>query len=249
MDRNIPISPEAFEEIESYLLRQNTASAQQAFEQRLVTDAVLQDGAKQVQLILTGIREVSLRASVNSFHNELPISNNNVAKISRIIALRRWLVAASIILVLAIGGWALFGKQSLNEKLYADYFQPDPGLISAMGTTDNYVFDKAMIDYKTGNYTAAITAWKSLLKNDSNNDTLNYFIGSSYIAMTDSKETIFYLQKVTALPQSYFVKDANWYTGLALLQLNRLKEATEFIQLSGRPQKQALLQQLQQASP
>lgn len=248
LDTNIPISPEAFEEIERYLRMQMTADERKAFEQKLTADATLQDRVKQVQLILTGIQEVSLRARLPHFHAELQAPTDKGVQTGRTITLKRWLAAASILLVLAVCGWLLFGKKGQSEKLYAAYFRPDPGLISAMSTTDNYVFDKAMIDYKTGNYTAAITAWEGLQKNDPLNDTLNYFIGAAYLANQDSKEALPYLQRVVQSGKSFLVKDANWYAGLAMIKEHHLKEAVPLIEHSDHPQKQALLQQLQQAS-
>jgi tetratricopeptide (TPR) repeat protein len=246
LNRNIPISPEAFERIESYLFGQMTAEDRQVFEQNIATDELLKAQVEQVQLMLIGIKEASLTTKLNHFHNELPASNK-VGKTNNLFTLRRWLVAASITLILALGGWLLF-KKSNNEKLYADFFQPDPGLISAMSTTDNYIFDKAMIDYKTGNYNEAITAWKSLLKNNLNNDTLNYFIGSSYMGLSNTREAIPYLQKVVVIPQSYFVRDAYWYLGLATLKENKLQEAIPLIERSEHPQKTVLLQKIQQGS-
>ncbi len=248
LDRNIPISAQVFEEIERYLRMQMAADEQKSFEEKLIANATLQDRVKQVQLMLTGIQEISLRASLPHFHAELPAVNGTVATISRTVILKRWLVAASIILVLAVSSWLLFGKKSQDEKIYAAYFQPDPGLISAMGITDNYVFDKAMIDYKTGNYTAAIAAWEGQQKNNPRNDTLNYFIGAAYLANKDSKQAIPYLQMVIKSGKSFLVKDANWYAGLAMIKEHHLKEAVPLIERSEHPQKQALLQQLQQAS-
>jgi len=244
LNLNHNISPEAFDEIESYLSQKMTAATQAAFNQRLVTDTVLHQQVKQVQLTITAIKEQALQERVDSFHEALPERAGKTVSLTSKSPWKTWLVAASVLLAIAAGGFWILTKQSPAEKRFSTYFKPDPGLISAMSTTDNYVFDKAMIDYKTGNYREAITAWQGLMKNDQNNDTLNYFVGVGYVALKETKTAIPYLEKVVATAQSYFAKDACWYLGLALVKEERLKEAIERISNSEHPQKEQLLQEL-----
>ncbi len=244
MNLNHNIPPEIFEEIESYLLQDMTAEEQQAFTQKLTGNTLLQEQVHQVRLTIIGIKEQALSESLNGFHKELPKAETATIKKIKKTPLQRWLVAASILLALSVGGLWLYNRSTPNEKLFATYFKPDPGLISAMSSTDNYVFDKAMIDYKTGSYQEAITAWQGLQKNDQQNDTLNYFIGVGFVALRNTKAALPYLQKVVAMPQSYFVKDAGWYLGLALIKEERLQEAIQILNDSEHPQKEQLLKEL-----
>ncbi len=145
-----------------------------------------------------------------------------------------------------MGAWLLLGRVGREEKLFSAYYKPDPGLISAMSTTDNYTFDRAMIDYKTGSYDSAIKAWETLLAAKPDNDTLNYFIGSAWLAKEDGEQAIPYFKKVIVLPGSYFKHDAYWYTGLALLKQKKVKEAVSFIRQSAHEQKDALLLKLKE---
>ncbi len=78
------------------------------------------------------------------------------------------------------------------------------------------------------------------------NDTLNYFIGSAWLAKEDGEQAIPYFKKVIAAPGSYFLSDAYWYIGLALLSQNKTGEAIPFIKQSGHEQKDALLLKLNQ---
>ncbi len=244
MNLNQNISSETFEQIERYLLGQMTAAEKQSFEQELAANKEMQDSVDQVQLLILGVKEGSLSADLNRFHNELPATPIKQLKPVRYISLKRWLAVASVIFILVLGSWFLVFKKSANEKLYATYFQPDPGLITAMSTTDNYVFDRAMVDYKTGKYSEAITAWKGLLQKTPQSDTLNYFIGAASLANGNTNEAIVYLKKVTSQQQSYFLPDAYWYLGLALLKERKKEEAIAAIQQSNHPQKEELLQAL-----
>ncbi len=246
MNLNHNIPPELFEEIERYFLQDMTAEEQQAFTQKLTGNTLLQEQVQQVRLTIIAIKEQALAESLNDFHKGLPKVETTPIRTIKKIKLKRWLVAASILLAVSVGGLWLYNMSTPNEKLFTTYFKPDPGLISAMSSTDNYVFDKAMIDYKTGNYKEALSAWQGLLKNDNNNDTLNYFIGVGYVALKNTKAALPYLQKVVAMPQSYFIKDACWYLGLAMIQEEKLKEALELIEKSGHPEKEEMLLELKE---
>ncbi|MEO7312471.1 MAG: hypothetical protein ABIX01_18950 [Chitinophagaceae bacterium] len=244
MNLNNYISPEVFDEIESYLSQKMTAAMQEVFSKRLATETLLQEQVKMVQLIITGIKEQALQERLDSFHQALQERVAKTVSLTPKTAWKTWLAVASVLLAFVVGGYWILNRQSPDEKLFATYFKPDPGLISAMSTTDNYVFDKAMIDYKTGDYQNAITAWQGLLKNDQNNDTLNYFIGAGYVALKETKTAIPFLQKVVAVTQSYFVKDAYWYLGLAMIKEDRLADAKDLINKSEHPNKEQLLKEL-----
>lgn len=244
MNFNLNISPEELEQIEHYLQGQMTAAEKQSFEMEVAASADLQDKVQQVQLLMLGVQEAELSSKLNRFHKELPAAKKSEAKTVSLFSTKRWMAAAAIVFVLALGTWFLLFRKSSNEKLYAAYFRPDPGLMTTMGTTDNYTFDRAMVDYKTSHYEEAITAWKSLLKNAPQNDTLNYFIGAALQAKGQSAESISYLQKIIAQPQSYFRPDAYWYLGLALLKEGKKEEAVAAIRQSNHPQKEVLLQAL-----
>jgi len=68
-----------------------------------------------------------------------------------------------------------------------EYFKPDAGLITSMGGNENYEFYRGMVDYKQGNYKAAISRWKDQLKLKKDNDTLNFYIGVSLMAQENTK--------------------------------------------------------------
>ena len=43
-------------------------------------------------------------------------------------------------------------QETVHQKLFAQFYQEDPGLITAMSSEGQYEFDRAMVDYKSGNY-------------------------------------------------------------------------------------------------
>ncbi|WEK34949.1 MAG: hypothetical protein P0Y53_20870 [Candidatus Pseudobacter hemicellulosilyticus] len=160
---------------------------------------------------------------------------------------RSLLVAASLLAILLLGFWFVVLRPSANQRLYARYYQPDPGLITAMSAAGNYTFDRAMVEYKTGHYKEALKGWNQLLTSTPDNDTLHYFIGVANMAIKDYSTAASHLERVVTVSNSEFYIDACWYRGLAALGSNDIPTAILWIDRSDHPEKEALLQQLRKA--
>jgi len=226
------ISPEELETIERYLTGQMPGEEAVRFEEQLNTDALLQAKTAEVTALLTGISEESLGGKLNDFHKEISATNHQPA---RVVSFgRKLLVAASILAVAFVSVWFFTGRKTGEEAVYAKLYSPDPGLATVMGNATAYEFDKAMVEYKNGDYDKALEAWTSLLQNNPANDTLIYFVGAAYQARDDTK-SIEFLEKVAADSSSVFYKDANWYLGLFYLKTAQKAKAIEHIERSGHP--------------
>jgi len=244
LDTNYTISTKELESIEQYLLGEAGTAEKLAFESKMATDVQWALKVNEVKLLLAGIERTALKERLDNYH--LNIKKNPPSKgAGRVIPLqRRLMIAASVVLLAAISVWLYTLKGSRHEKLYAAYYKPDPGLISAMGVGDNYLFNRAMIDYKTGNYTKAINAWSKLKTSMSHNDTLNYFLGAAQQAAGNNAAAVGLLQPMAKDTAKPFYKDACWYTGLALLKQGNINEAIPYLEKSGRPESSELIIQL-----
>ena len=236
------ISQEEWEQIENYVLDNMTPEERAAFDAELANDPALQLKVENMRLLLVGLKEGILHNKLDTFHQQVPKAAKEIKMNRRPSSVKTWLIAASILLLAGVGGWLLLAKGNSNERLFAAYFKPDPGLITAMSATDNYAFERAMIDYKKGDYAAAIQTWDSLQKTQPANDTLNYFLGAAHLANENSKAAVSYLQKATT--SAFFKDDAYWYLGLALLKEGKKAEAKKAISQSTHAQKDELLQGL-----
>lgn len=244
MNQNINIPPEELETIERYLLKQMPEDEYAAFDMKLQKDSTLQSKVHSLRLLFLGISESALEDEVKQFHKELDAARPHYRKTGKIFSLKQWLIAASIVVIAGIATLLYFNRDSREEKLFAAYYKPDPGLMTAMSVSDNYEFDRAMIDYKTKNYDSAIHAWEKLLAAKPDNDTLNYFIASAWLAKENNEKAITYFQKVIIDTSSYFLHDAYWYTGLALLKAGKRKEAIPFIEKSEHSHKNDLIKKI-----
>ena len=240
MNRNEDISQEEWERAESYLLNTLPPDERTRFEQKLSADEALRASLAELRLLLMGVNETVLHEKMQSFHQALPATAPARQMNRYRFSVPVWIAAASVVLVLLLAGWFFLLKEKSHERLFADYFKPDPGLITAMSATDNYVFEKAMIDYKQGNYAAAIQAWDSLQKLSPENDTLTYFLGVAHLANKEAASAIPYLQQAT-VKESFFQDDAWWYLGLALLKEGEWEKAIQVLEKSTHEGKEGLV--------
>lgn len=240
----IHITLEEWEEIEAFLNGSLTAEADQAFRLQLEKDTVLTAKVEQVKLSLLTVEEAGLRADMESFHSRLQQQPVVSIEAHRKMNARKWLAIAAVFIAVCVAALLYLQQPSKNERLFSTYYKADPGLSTTMSQTDDYTFEKAMVEYKTKNYTKAVDSWQLLLKDNPNSDTLNYFIGSAYLALNKSETAIPYFENITLKPGSEFVSDACWYLGLALIKTGRLEEGKKQIEKSERPEKNELLQQI-----
>lgn len=245
MNRDIDISQKELEAIEQFIFQHMNVEETAAFTKKLSSDLALQHKLETIKLLLVGIQEAELEHKLDEFHDGLHLlKKNRIQPPTKSFSIKKWLVAASVLVIVGLCSLLFLNHETKEEKIFAAYFQPDPGLISAMGTSDNYLFDHAMVDYKVGNYDSALKTWESLLASKPENDTLNYFIGSAYLIEAKEEIAIAHFNKVIANENSFFRNDALWYTGLALLKSNKKTEALVFIEKTEHDNKAALLREL-----
>ena len=234
------IVPEELERIERFLTNEMQEDEAKAFERELKENVHLQEKMEEIKLLLLGISESSLEEKLKTFHTEIEPATGS-KKNTRAIPLFRTLLIAASLLVVVLSLWWFLQKESNNEKLYSKYYTPDPGLATVMSSSSNYNFDKAMVEYKNGEYDKAIATWKSLLKEKPGNDTLIYFIGAAYEAKKDYAHAIENLEQITNNTESVFYKDACWYLGLSYLKKGETNQAIEYLRKSDHPNSEAIL--------
>ena len=147
---------------------------------------------------------------------------------------------------MGFGYWLLFRQKSAEEKLFAQYFKPDPGLLTPMSTTSDYEFYRGMVDYKQGKYELAIERWNPLLMQKPENDTLNFYLGVSYLAQEKNEEAIEYLSKAVNNPNSIFINESWYYLGLIYLDKGNTDDAIHSLRKSGLENSKLILQEIMQ---
>ncbi|MDC7994209.1 tetratricopeptide repeat protein [Altibacter sp. HG106] len=239
------ITEQEFETIERYLKNNMSAEEQERFQQQLIEEPTLQQKVNEVRMLIDGVEAASLKEKLNTYHEEVSATHSKVIDPPKLISTpeknyTRWYAAAGILVAL-IGIFWFLNRTSPTEQLFAQHFEPDPGLPTTMSTSGNYAFFEGMVDYKQGKYDEALSKWEPLLEASPENDTLQYFLGMAHLAKDESKEALPYLEKVAAMTSSSFLSEANWYLGLSYLDLNQPKKATRVLKRSDVPASQEIV--------
>ena len=244
MNKPHNISQKEFESLESYILDRMDHDEKLSFEAELQSDPVLMEKYIEIRQLLEGIEEAELREKLDQFHKEIEANKKKGRTKKLFLFSSPFVVAASILIVVIISVYLLV-RPGANQRLYAAFYEPDPGLVTAMSSSNSeYEFDRGMVDFKTGNYKTAIERWQPLLKDRQGSDTLNYFIGSAYLALNEADMAIPKLEIVSQNPGSMFLDDANWYLALAYIQKGQIQKAAKALKKTNHPRKDKLLRKI-----
>jgi tetratricopeptide (TPR) repeat protein len=232
LEDNNNISAELLETIERYLNNDLNARELDDFNRLLKLDNEFEALVEDVKTMLLGIEKQTLKETLDGFHKDIPKTTVKAPKDKKVRYLNFSKIAVATSIVIALGSiW--FFSTSKNEKLYAKYFKPDPGLPTTMGSTDNFDFYDAMAKYKHGDYNMAIEKWQVLSEKKPENDTLNYFLGVAHLANKDEAKAIPFLEETVDAPDDFvFLNDAYFYLGLAHLKAGNMELAKKNLTLS-----------------
>ncbi len=240
---NQNISPEELILIDQYLNKELSSEDLLQFEKMQNEDPQWQAKINEIKLLRIGIAEAALRNQLNNWHQETVERNEDFSSKTKTIAW--WKIAAvAAAIIVSVGSLFFYFQQNKPEKLYAEYYKPDPGLMTLMSSSDDYAFEKAMVDYKSGNYQKALDGWQKLKEKQVANDTLNYFLAMSHLGLEQYSTAFKLLQPITQKKESTFYKEANWYAGLIQVRENKFDKAIPYINTSEFKQSQQLIEAL-----
>jgi len=244
------MSQEDFEQIEKYLDGLLEGNSLELFRKRMDDDTSFYSVVQEQKLLRDAVQEEQLRDRLNDFHSSLESARDTATQRSgKVVLFRPWMRYAAVACVAILISWGgfTFLKESTNnnlnenEQLFASHFKPDPGLPTTMSTYSNYKFYEAMVDYKRGKYNIAISKWRKLRKDNTENDTLNYFLGVAYLAEGQPQMAISFLQNSTQIIESNFRSEAYYYLGLAHLKEGKNNEARTALEKSDQSESEELL--------
>lgn len=254
--KNISISEEEWLSIENYLEGELDAQDVQHFEQKIAEDKVFADKVRQVKLYGKSIGDAAMEEVLHRFstklrdeHRSVPAevkpsyrSSSNVNRQdASSITFQNWMIAATFVLLVATGiYWAFY----FSPDPYTRYYKTEIGLYTYMGNTRDYNFDQGMVEYKTGNYDAALDNWRNVRASEAFADTLNYYIGNAYLAQGNFRDAEKYLLQVSDSQKSNLRAKANWYLGLIKLKQKQPVDAKTYLMKSENSLKNEILDEL-----
>ena len=135
--------------------------------------------------------------------------------------LRRWLVAASILILVvsSIFVWTSLNNGVDSTTLFAAHYEPYGLGQRGNDSNLNELEQKAAFVYNNNNFTEATPLFEEIIQIDTSNEKNILRLGSAYLSTNQSQKAVDTFQKIISNPQSALVQTAQWYQALAYLQL------------------------------
>lgn len=219
-----------FEKMEDYIHGNLSVTEREQFEADMATDEQLREEVELHRQLISSVETESLRQLLDQIHEKNFESEVQVVSMPRRRSFFPMAIAASVALLILAGWWIFNLQTSSPESVYAAYFTPAEGLPTTLGYSTNTDFAEGMVSYKLEEYAEALEYWQPLLEVDPTNDTLNYYVGVTFLANEQPDSAIDYLTTVVSGEQSSFRTSAQWYLALAYLKTDQGEQAKPLLE-------------------
>lgn len=144
---------------------------------------------------------------------------------------KKWMVAASLLLVTSLGIWGVKTTYfPSNEAIYTEYFSPCRNTVQPIerGETIQTIEYRAFVAYEAKNFHKAINLFNSV--KNSEEAYINYYKGLCMLQLEKTDDAIELLAPIASArsldgKSANFNKKARWYLALAYLKNNQTKKA------------------------
>ena len=213
-----------------YFSNDLTPQQEQRFNELLATDAEFKqqfDFEKDLQNAIRDKETKDLKSKLIGFEKE--VSRETPIRTLRP-NYRKWAMAASIALLVALGWLGYNNFSGLNyDDLYESNFQAYPNTVYAItrGETKESIERDAFVAYESGNYRSAIDNFNKIPAED-REEYLDFYMGQSNLnlgQMENAKSSFLTVIKNS----SEFTAEAHWYLALISLKQKDEESAVEYL--------------------
>lgn len=216
--------------IEKYLDNELFGETLVRFENELKNNTELRAELKLQREVNNAIRDldvIDLRKRLENIHQGF-VEKSKKPK-TRFLYNKYMLTAASVAIILVISLFAfkaLKTEDSNNEKLFAKNYTPYEMVMNSRHSTDiNDISSKAIQEYLEGNYSAAIPIFLELIKLDTLNMAMNFYLGISYMEMNSLHLAESTFTTIIDHNNNLFIEQSKWYLGLCYLKMDNIVKA------------------------
>lgn len=208
--------------IANYFTKKLSHEAQVEFDHLMANDA---EFAKEVTF------QKNLKATINKEEQDIVKEQLQgfEAEENSTFNYRKWLVAASVLLLLGVSSFWFFNNSVNTEKLYAENFEPYRNIVQPIvrGDTKTDLKTKAFTAYETKNYTEALEYFDELLL-EHPDETLTFYKANVLLKLDKTEDAIAVFKSNLKTPDSLDAKN-NWYLALAYLKLDDIKNVKKHL--------------------
>ena len=201
------------------------------FEYRLKQNKELLKEVKLQKEINISLEDFALEETLDKIYNKYISKSKNSIPVKYPINrnIKHWLVAASISILIILGGGIRYHFQTrdiLENRLYASYYAP-------FDYTDSYIlnsssFNIAKQKYMDGEYMNALVLLKDVSSSLSIEVERDFFIGLSLMEIGKFNTASEYFEKVLLNQKGFeYIPQIRWYMGLCYLKIGNKEKAIE----------------------
>ena len=211
------ITSEMIDLFDRYLKNQMGPEEKQGFENTLAHDPEWLSEFEEHKALRELIQLGNMKFQLDQIDRKLSSSGSKRRTVPW-----RYAAAAVILLLLGFGGYQMF-LQPKEIDLYSAFYNPDPGLPTTMGGEGQTLFSEAMIDFKLGDYRAALSRMQRINERVLG-DTLLFYLGQAYLGDKQYERAVPVFHRIVLLDRSSYRKKAQWYLALGNLKIGNRKE-------------------------
>jgi tetratricopeptide (TPR) repeat protein len=216
------------EKIEKFVHGELEESDLWEFKKALENDVVLREELQQYQALLE-LTKNKEKLNLMSMMNEIHKENKNNGKKFSLSSYKVSLIAASLLLLFAVGG-SLFLMQNkgTQKELFAKYYSTESASFnvrSANASMEQPVM-QGMQFYELQDYSTALEMFNKTPENIMG----RLYSGLSHIELGEFSMAIIDFKFVINQNDNLFIDQAEWYLALCYLKTNQTKEAVKYLE-------------------
>lgn len=206
--------------LENKLSKEKKAECDHMFE----TDA---DFRKEVQFhkdmkaAFSGLERERIKAKLQKFESEIHMPKQKTYT--------KWLVAASILIIIGIGAMTFLNNPVDSDQLYLSYFEPYENVVQPItrGESIENMKTEVFIAYEKAEYEKAAQGFNKLYQTTKESYYLLY--EANALMANDQPEKAIPLLKKQLAANDAFAEKSRWYLALAYLKTKKPEKAKEFL--------------------
>ena len=224
-------SAASIEDLENYINNELSADQLASFEAELSSNYKLREEIDLIKNINKALAEddvMRLRSNLQNIASQVAAHKQNERAFAGKFNLKRIItstVAASIIILLGFSG--ILSKQDSSADIYQKFYTKYEiaGTVRSADLNENNTFAIALQKYQDKNYTEALNLFGQVIANNPENMASHFYSGVSLQETGKYSNAIEEYKTVMLNKDNLFTEQAQWYTGLCLLQTNDDKKA------------------------
>jgi len=221
----------SIKEIEEYIHNELSDEELASFENELSTNQKLQDEISFIKGIDEALKEsdiMQLRGNLQHIAGEIAENKQNQRSFAGRFNAKRIAistVAACLVLLLGISG--ILSKHSSPGDIYQEFYNKYEvtGTARSVSANANKTLAEALTKYENQDYKAALELFNQVISSNPNNMAGHFYAGVSLQETGKYSNAINEYKTVINNKDNLFTEQAEWYTGLCLLQTNEDKKA------------------------